>query len=252
MKNCNNNPLTRNGIQVISRAANILRALQRNPDGLSLGEIAKQIDLPRSTVQRIVDSLHNENLVFLSCKNGVRLGPALLSLAEATRFKISKIARPTLEAIAKKTGETVQLALVDINKVVAVDQVLGNHALIAKLELGTSMNIHSTACGKALLAEMNKTDFNKFKKRIKLTSQTENTITSWTDLNTELDQVRMTGLAYEFEENIVGLSSVSTSFRSPTDVLAAIAVLVPTQRFIEKKEELSKILYDHCHPLQIE
>lgn len=242
----------RNGIQVIARAAKILRTLQRTPEGMSLGEIAKQVDLPRSTVQRIVDALHRENLIFLSCKNGVRLGPALLSLAKATRFKISKLARPTLELLAKETGETVELSLVDVDKVVTVDQVLGNHPLIAISELGVSMKLHSTACGKALLAGMTKSEFTKFKNRMKLTAQTDKTITSWPELNKEITQIIESGLAYDHEENIQGICSVSTSFRSPTDVLSAISISVPTQRFIEKKEALSKILHDQCHPLQIE
>ena len=48
--------LAANGIQVISRAASILRALRDEPDGLSLGQIATRVELPRSTVQRIVRS----------------------------------------------------------------------------------------------------------------------------------------------------------------------------------------------------
>jgi DNA-binding IclR family transcriptional regulator len=48
------NKNNKNGIQVIARAATILRLLKTNQSGLSLGQIAAQADLPRSTVQRIV------------------------------------------------------------------------------------------------------------------------------------------------------------------------------------------------------
>src|SRR5262245_60878987 len=50
-------------VQVIARAAQILRALEGEDSGLSLGEIAKRVDLARSTVQRIVASLEAEKLV---------------------------------------------------------------------------------------------------------------------------------------------------------------------------------------------
>ena len=53
----------RGGIQVIARAANILRALEGEGEGLSLGEIAARVDLPRSTVQRIVTALADEQLL---------------------------------------------------------------------------------------------------------------------------------------------------------------------------------------------
>ena len=48
---------TKKGIQVIARAAAVLRALENEPAGLSLGKIAQRVDLSRSTVQRIVDAL---------------------------------------------------------------------------------------------------------------------------------------------------------------------------------------------------
>ena len=59
------------GIQVIARAAAILRALGR--EGMSLGALAKQTGLPRSTVQRIVDALAAEDFVEAG-DAGVRLG----------------------------------------------------------------------------------------------------------------------------------------------------------------------------------
>jgi DNA-binding IclR family transcriptional regulator len=242
----------RGGIQVIARAAHILRTLQNNPDGLSLGQIAKQVDLPRSTVQRIVDALNQENLIFLSCKNGVRLGPALLSLAKATRFKIAKLARPTLDVLAKETKETAKLALVDIDKVVFVDQVLGSQPVITMSELGVSMPLHSTASGKALLAGMHENELAKLKKRLKLTKQTKNTVTSWSKLDKEITQIRETGLAFEYEETTLGICAVSTTFISPTDAMGAISISVPTQRFISDKDYLSQTLYKHCHPLRIE
>ena len=53
----------RGGVQVIARAAAILRALENEPDGLSLAEVAREVDLARSTVQRIVKALSDEQLV---------------------------------------------------------------------------------------------------------------------------------------------------------------------------------------------
>jgi hypothetical protein len=44
------------GVQVIARAAAVLWAPQQYADGLGVGHIARQIDLPRSTIQRIVDA----------------------------------------------------------------------------------------------------------------------------------------------------------------------------------------------------
>ena len=66
------------GIQVIARAASIMRALGSHPHGLSLAAIAQLVGLPRSTVQRIINALEEEFLVeALGPAGGFRLGPAL-------------------------------------------------------------------------------------------------------------------------------------------------------------------------------
>jgi AraC-like DNA-binding protein len=44
-------------IQVIARAASVLRALEGEQTGLSLAQISQRVNLARSTVQRIVDAL---------------------------------------------------------------------------------------------------------------------------------------------------------------------------------------------------
>jgi uncharacterized membrane protein len=51
------------GVQVIARAADVLRALEVEPGGLSLAKIAQSVELPRSTVHRIVTALEAESLV---------------------------------------------------------------------------------------------------------------------------------------------------------------------------------------------
>ena len=73
-------------VQVIARAATILRALEDENSGLSLGQIAQRVNLARSTVQRIVSALETEKLVIAATPNGrVRLGPTILRLAASVR-----------------------------------------------------------------------------------------------------------------------------------------------------------------------
>lgn len=80
--------IERSSIQVISRAARILRCLESEPNGLSLGTIAARSRLPRSTVQRLVDALAFERLLEIS-KNGVRLGSALMRLASHSHCEVT-------------------------------------------------------------------------------------------------------------------------------------------------------------------
>ncbi len=240
----------RQSIQVISRAASILRALEANPDGLSLGEIAKVVGLSRSTVQRIVDALDHENLVLASTGSGVRLGPALLRLAAATRYRISEIARETMEELSLETGETVDLAVADNEKVVVLDQVAGTHRLMAVSAVGGSFPLHCSANGKAVLATFDESRLAKFKKKASLAKHTKNTITTWGTLERELERIRETGVAYDREENSVGICAVAVALRGPTGEIASISMPVPTQRFLENEATLVKSLLAHCRALQ--
>ena len=73
-------PSRASGIQVIARAAAILRVLRDSETGLSLGQIARQVGLPRSTVQRIVGALQEERLVIAASAEGVAYIPSICLL----------------------------------------------------------------------------------------------------------------------------------------------------------------------------
>jgi DNA-binding IclR family transcriptional regulator len=239
------------GIQVIARAAAILRTLEMNPDGLSLGEIAKTVGLPRSTVQRIVDALARENMVTAaSVSRGVRLGPALVALGAAARFQIADLARPTIEAISRVTGETVDLAILDQDRASFIDQVPGMHRLQAVSAIGVSFPLHCAANGKAMLAVLPEDLLGKLRRTYPLNPFTANTITTWAELDRELASIRARGIAFDREEQSVGISAVATWLKGPGGEIAAISIPVPTQRFGEREAELVAALQEHCSVLR--
>jgi len=118
------------GIQVISRAADILRVLGENAGGQSLGQIARKVELPRSTVQRIVSALIHEGFVATDGGNGgIRLGDQIRVLANAPAFDLRGHFRPLLEQIAAATSETVDLAVLEGPHMRFIDQIEGSQRL---------------------------------------------------------------------------------------------------------------------------
>ena len=98
------------GIQVIARAAAILRVMKDDNSGLSLGQIADRTRLARSTVQRIVNALADEGLVMTGERGGsLRLGPEIQAMASASRSDITDLL--TVASSVLYYGETVDLAL---------------------------------------------------------------------------------------------------------------------------------------------
>lgn len=229
----------RPGIQVIARAAGILRALDGKDQGLSLGQLAKELGLPRSTVQRIVGALDAENFVIAASPTArVRLGPALLQIAKSVRFEIAQFARPYLEELSRETGETVDLALLDGVKAVFVDQVQGTHRLRAVSAVGVSFPLHCTANGKAMLAALDPETLARLKPRTRLTPGDGATARTWPQLEAELAQIRKTGIAYDREEHSEGISAIGAAIVGPEGELAAVSIPVPAVRFAEIENEL--------------
>jgi IclR family acetate operon transcriptional repressor len=94
--------------QVIARAADVLRALEVEPGGLSLAKIAQRVESPRSTVHRIVTALEAESLVVpASPSGGYRLGPELARFAASTSGELRESVRPAIERLRYEADETV-------------------------------------------------------------------------------------------------------------------------------------------------
>src|SRR5437588_8010301 len=111
----------RGGVQTIARAGALLRALEPAPRGLALGELSAAVELPKSTVHRLVAALSQEGLVSSSPGGTVRLGPGLARLGAAARQSLSFGLRPVLEGLRRELDETVDLAVLDGTSVRFVD-----------------------------------------------------------------------------------------------------------------------------------
>ena len=96
-------------IQVLSRAFQILRIIKKERDSkISLGKIAKISNLPRSTVQRIVNSLIKENYLLIAADKGIQLGDEIYKMAALDNYDVVKTLSPIINSLSNKTKETIQ------------------------------------------------------------------------------------------------------------------------------------------------
>lgn len=221
--------IARNGIQVIARAAAILRTLKETQTGMSLAQIAMRLDLPRSTVQRIVTALQDERLVIASATGGgLRLGPELHALAGAARYDIVERCRPFLNDLAQTTGETVDLSVLRGARIIFLDQVQGIHRLRTISCIGEVFPLTTTANGRACLSLLSDAEV----ARLATAEWAQQGVKG--DLGTLRDvlaNVRETGLAYDLDDHTPGISAVGFAFRDPTGDLHSMSVPVPSTRF---------------------
>jgi DNA-binding IclR family transcriptional regulator len=225
-------------IQVIARAAAILRALEHEPTGLSLGQIAQRVGLARSTVQRIVAALEAEKFLMAASPNGrVRLGPTILRLAASARADFVAVARPYLMQLSSDLKETVDLAVIRKDHLVFIDQVPGLQRLRTVSAVGEIFPLHCTANGKAYLASLNDAAIARL---IGTTYQqrTLRTLTRLDELVRELKSVRKTGVAIDREEHTHGICAAGVVTRDPLGNSVAISVPVPAQRFYKHQRQI--------------
>jgi DNA-binding IclR family transcriptional regulator len=229
-------------VQVIARAATILRALEDENTGLSLGQIAQRVKLARSTVQRIVAALESEKLVIAATPNGrVRLGPAILRLAASVRSDFLALARPFLEQLSQELQETVDLATVKKDQIIFIDQVTGSQRLRTVSAVGESFPLYCTANGKAYLAQLSEAAVEALIGR-SYPARTPNTKTKLDGLLPELRAARAAGVAFDREEHTVGISAAGVALHDPLGNAVAISVPVPSQRFAEREKQIAERL----------
>jgi len=229
-------------VQVIARAAAILRALEDEANGLSLGQIAQRVNLARSTVQRIVAALEAENIVIAASPNGhVRLGPTIQRLAASVQADFVSIARPFLTKLSNELRETVDLAIVKRDRLVFIDQVIGSQRLRTVSAVGETFPLHCTANGKAYLACLEDAQIEKSIGRT-YKARTPQTITRLDALLADLKAARKSGVAFDREEHTLGICAAGVALRDLRGNFVAISVPVPLPRFDANQRKIAERL----------
>ena len=226
------------GIQVIARAADILRALRSAPGGLSQAEVAEQVGLARSTTHRLLNALEDEGLVETGPRGRHRLGPEIGRLADTARRGVISSVHPLLEELSHEVNETADLSVLDRDRATFVDQVVTPHRLLAVSSVGESFPLHCTANGKAFLAGLPPQDLARALAG-RLAALTPHTITDPVALARELDRVREDGIAYDREEHAEGICAVGIVMPG---LAVAVSVPLPAQRFYGREAELRDAL----------
>ncbi|MDF1893363.1 MULTISPECIES: IclR family transcriptional regulator [Rahnella] len=231
------------GIQVISRAASVLNALGKHPQGMSLGAIANDVDLPRSTVQRIVAALAEEGLVRSEGNGGVRLGPTLLKLASTVHTDMIAIATPFLRHLNEITGETVAIGRASGRQIANIHCIVSEKELRIVPRVGLNLPIYSTSSGRALLALKTDEEIRIIVGEV-LEPATKNTVGTLGALLDIVADVRRNGYSIETGETVEGVSTIAIAIDT---ILGrySVSVLIPTPR-LEAKQDVIRTALLEC------
>ncbi|MBV8947860.1 MAG: IclR family transcriptional regulator [Solirubrobacterales bacterium] len=225
------------GTAAIDRGADLLVRVLESEEPVALTDLASAAGLPKSTASRLVSALERRGLIEQDGERGrLRPGPAILRVAERSMLErnIVELSRPTLDALAEGTGETINLAVPGPAGVEHIAQVDSRHFLGAGQWLGRSVGYAHSANGKVFAA------FGR------APASAAGATTS-----RELQSVRRNGFAMSIDELEIGLSAIAAPVRGARgEVIAALSISGPTLRMTPARiDELRPMLIGEARTL---
>jgi IclR family acetate operon transcriptional repressor len=229
----------RTGVQSVERTLDILESLVEFATEVGLVEISQAVNLPLATVHRLLGTLIHRGYVKQNQHNRkYSLGFRALQMGHdmRQRFSLRLEARPFLQRLVQRIGESANLAVLDDGEVVYIDQAQSSRILRMFTQVGNRLPVHSTGSGKALLAYLPGDVVDGILRRFGMTARTARTITDAAVFRDELSKTRERGYALDDEEQEEGVRCLAVPVRdASSQVVATLSVSGPVTRLNDQQ-----------------
>ena len=202
----------------------------QQPVGVS--ELARSMGLPKSTVQRSLETLSAAGWLQRGASGAwsLTLKPAVIGHRAGNEWSLREAAQPVMSGLRHETGETVRLWLRDGRDAVLIESIESAKTVRAITPIGSRVGLHASSAGKAILAAMADDELDRFLTG-DLHAYTDRTIVEPTKLRRTLAQVRTRGYAQSNSEANIDVGGVAAPILSPDKrPIAAIGVVLPMHR----------------------
>lgn len=222
-------------MQSVLRSLEVLEAVaEHQPIGVA--ELARKLNLPTSTVQRILGTLAQAG--WLRPTDGeltrwTMTGKALIVGRKATgEVGLKEAAAGPMAALRDATQETIHLSVVDGNeRMILIDRADCEQPVRTYNKLGGTSPIHATSSGRSVLAAMSDADVEAVIAR-GLERLTETTITDPQRLRDDIAQIRENGYAVNISENRANVCAIGAAIRDTSGrPVAGVSISMPDIRF---------------------
>lgn len=233
-------------IQSLLRSMEILEVLKEKNRSFSIAELAEAIDLPPSTVHRILQTFCEKKYVIRDERSHTyRLGPALIPLGKAAArgIRLQDAAHPILASLSEKTAEDAYLVIPVGNKGLVIEKVDGPNHLKVVEEFGYEMYLHCGAIRKVLLAYQSSAFIDEYIKNIIVHDHAFPQARP-EELKTELDKIRHSGYAITYGEYVNDAVGIGAPvFNSDGELAGSIGIIAPMIRI--NNEDLLQSQLEH-------
>lgn len=226
-------------VQSIERAIDIMESFSAEEPGLGVVELSRRVNLPKSTVFRLLTTLESRGFIAQNSETGLyHLGVGLIPLANSVFVysDLRRIARPHLRGLAKTLEETTSLSILVDTEIINLEQVEFRGRLVVRAGgAGHRMPFHATSAGKAIVAFLPEAEMENLLAS-DLPALTPATLTDADTLRIKLMEVRAQGFAASFDELEKGLHAISAPISNHEgDVVACITVSGPSYRLTRSR-----------------
>jgi len=228
-----------NLVKSVNRVIDILEELAKQKNGLRVTEISNRLDLPNSSVSRLLSTLAYRSLVTKDEEtNKYNLGLKIFELGSYifNDLKICECAKPYLKGLVEEVNETGHLAVLDQGEIVYVDKVESLNPIRMYSRRGGRAPAYCTGTGKAILAYKPEEEIDIMLEHKSLIKHTDFTITDPYELKKELQKIRDRGYAFDEEEFQPGVKCIAVPiFDYSGEVVGAVGIAGPVMRISKKK-----------------
>jgi len=225
----------RAGPYSVGRILLILESLAASIEGLTLSELARQADAPKTSLVGLLSGLTAEGCLVRDAAGRYALGPRFHMLA--TRSMAGRdflaLAHPVLAALAATTGETGLIGALapDADLGVYLDKVESSNPVRYTVMVGERRELYCTALGKMLLAHFPQARLKAYLAASRRERFTDATITRAADLTRELARIRAEGIARTHGERVASASAAACPIVDRDGaVVAALVIAGPSER----------------------
>lgn len=225
-------------VPVVRSTFRILEELSRT-SALGLRELTDRTRIPKSTVFRILSTLHDMGYVMRDESRNYMVSFALAQLGsnEGNSTALRNAALPYMLDLRKQYGETVNLGMLNLDKVIYAEVVPSEFAVRLQETRGASVSVHASALGKAMLAFSPADLAENLIRRRKLEIITANTISDPNEFTAELKRIRAAGFAFDRGETSLEARCVAAPILDANGMaVGAISISGPSSRFSPRKD----------------
>lgn len=229
------------GPRSLARLLALFDVLSAAPDGSSLAELSTQLGSPKSSLLNLLRPLVSEGFL-IHDRNTYRLGPSIFRLASSVlhAWYLPRVMRPVMEQLARQTGESVMLSVMDVKKalMIYVDIVNGPHPVRYQIAAGSVRPLFASTAGRVLLAYSDRQWRQHYLLGVDLDVALATPVTK-ASLRREIEQIQAEGTAWSMDVYMTGLSAVAAPlFGDGGRCVACLNIAGPTDRFRPQLDRL--------------